>query len=218
MLVIFDCDGVLVDSEPLSNRALAEALTAAGHPISTEETIAAFMGRSWKSCETLIRARFGAVPDGLADDYRERMHAAFEAELRPVEGVASAIDSIAAGGATTCVASSGDHAKMRHSLGLTGLLGRFEGRIFSATEVEHGKPAPDLFLHAAGAMGAGPADCVVVEDSPLGVTAARAAGMRVLGYAARTGAGALAGADATFTDMHELPALTGCAPRSAAAP
>ena len=215
MLVIFDCDGVLVDSEPLSNRALSEALTAAGHPIDPEETTRTFMGRSRASCEAIMRERFGAVPD-YAADYERRMRAAFEAELRPVPGVAEAIEAIAATGAEVCVASSGTHEKMRMTLGLTGLYDRFAGRVFSAAEVARGKPAPDLFLHAAASLGFAPARCVVVEDSPVGVQAARAAGMRVLGYAGRTDPGALeVHAHEVFADMAELPALTGCAPRSA---
>jgi HAD superfamily hydrolase (TIGR01509 family) len=212
MLVIFDCDGVLVDSEPLSNQALADALTAAGHPMTTEETTATFMGRSWMSCEEIIRARFGAVPPELDADYRRRVAEAFETHLRPVPGVIEALDAI---DRPTCVASSGPHEKMRHSLGLTGLYDRFAGRIFSAYDVGRGKPAPDLFLHAAAAMGFDPADCTVVEDSPVGVQAGRAAGMRVLGYAGRTNRAALAEADEVFADMADLAALIGCAPRSA---
>jgi HAD superfamily hydrolase (TIGR01509 family) len=203
-LVILDCDGVLVDSEPLSNRALSEALTAAGMPMTPHETVEAFLGRSWMSCEEIIRARFGDVPDGLQTDYRQRMAAAFRTDLRPVRGIEAALDALEH---PTCVASSGPHAKMELSLGLTGLWERFEGRIFSAWDVPRGKPAPDLFLHAAAAMGAQPAGCVVVEDSPVGVEAARAAGMRVLGYAERTPAERLAGADAVFGDMAELPGL-----------
>ena len=216
MLVIFDCDGVLVDSEPLSNRALSEALTAAGHAIDPAETMRTFIGRSWPSCEEIVRARWGAVPPGLEQDYRRRMTAAFEAELRPVPGVVEALDALEH---PTCVASSGPHEKMRHSLGLTGLYERFEGRIFSAYDVRRGKPAPDLFLHAAETMGFAAADCAVVEDSPVGVEAARAAGMRVLGYAGRTDPAALAPyADEIFADMADLPRIIGCAPRSASAP
>ena len=214
-LVIFDCDGVLVDSEPLSNTALAEALTAAGHPIDPEETTRTFMGRSWMSCEEIIRARFGAVPEGLEADFRRRYSAAFEAELKPVPGVVDALDAI---GHPTCVASSGPHAKMEHTLGLTGLYERFAGRIFSAYDVKRGKPAPDLFLHAATSLGHRPEDCVVIEDSPVGVEAALAAGMRVLGYAGRTDPALLAHAHEVFTDMAELPRLIGSAPRSASAP
>ncbi len=212
MLVIFDCDGVLVDSEPLSNQALSEALTAAGHPIDPEETTRTFMGRSLLSCEAIMLERFGTLPDYL-DDYERRLQIAFESSLEPVPGVVAALDAI---DAPTCVASSGPHDKMRLTLGLVGLYERFEGRIFSATEVARGKPAPDLFLHAAASMGFEPADCVVVEDSPVGVEAARSAGMRVLGYAGRSDPAALAPhAHEVFADMADLPGLIGCAPRSA---
>jgi HAD superfamily hydrolase (TIGR01509 family) len=211
MLVIFDCDGVLVDSEPLSNRILAERLTAIGLPTTTEQSMADYMGRSWATCQALIEQRLGRpLPDGFADAYHEELFTALRSEVEPVAGVVAALDAI---DAPMCVASSGSHEKIRTSLGTTGLLGRFEGRIFSATEVEHGKPAPDLFLHAAEAMGFAPADCVVVEDAPAGVAAGRAAGMTVLGYAALTPPGALDGAR-VFTEMAELPALlNGSAPR-----
>lgn len=211
MLVILDCDGVLVDSEPLSNRALSEALTAAGLPMTPEETTDAFLGRSWMSVEEILRRRFGAIPDDLQADYRRRMAEAFRTELRPVPGVEAALDAIPH---ATCVASSGPHEKMRLTLGLTGLWDRFEGRIHSAWDVARGKPAPDLFLHAAAAMGFAPGDCVVVEDSPVGVQAARAAGMRALGYAGRTPPERLAAADAVFTDMSDLPTLTAPPPKT----
>jgi HAD superfamily hydrolase (TIGR01509 family) len=214
MLVIFDCDGVLVDSEPISNRILAEHLTAIGLPTTTEESIRDYMGRSWAACAALIEERLGRpLPDGFADAYHGELYAALRRELRPVAGIEAALDAI---DAPTCVASSGAHEKIRTSLGATGLLERFEGRIFSATDVEHGKPAPDLFLHAAAALGHEPADCVVVEDAPAGVAAGRAAGMIVLGYAALTPPAGLDGAT-VFGSMAELPALiSGCAPRSAA--
>ena len=211
MLVIFDCDGVLVDSEPISNRILAERLSAIGLPTTTEESIRDYMGRSWASCESLIEQRLGRpLPEDFADGYHEELYAALRSEVEPVAGVVAALDAIAA---PVCVASSGSHEKIRTSLGTTGLLARFEGRIFSATDVEHGKPAPDLFLHAATAMGHEPADCVVVEDSPAGVAAGRAAGMTVLGYAALTPRAELEGAR-VFASMAELPALlNGSAPR-----
>jgi HAD superfamily hydrolase (TIGR01509 family) len=208
VLVIFDCDGVLVDSEPLSNAALSRTLRAFGLDLSVEETTAEFMGRSWAACEARISELLGRpAPAELREAYEAARDAAFARDLRAVPGAAEAVDAAAATGAAVCVASSGDHAKMRMTLGMTGLHDRFDGRIFSATEVEHGKPAPDLFLHAARRMGVAPADAVVVEDSPLGVEAARAAGMRVLGYAGRTPAEALSAADAVFRSMAELPAL-----------
>jgi HAD superfamily hydrolase (TIGR01509 family) len=199
VLVIFDCDGVLVDSEPLSNAALAEALRLVGLDFSVERTTAEFKGRSWASCEVRIAELTGRpVPPEVQRDYEARRDAGFRRSLRPVAGVEAALDAL--NGTPSCVASSGSHHKMRLTLGLTGLLRRFEGRIFSATDVEHGKPAPDLFLHAAREMGFAPAQCVVVEDSAVGVTAARAAGMQVLGFG-------VSGGDAAFTDMAELPGL-----------
>ena len=216
-LVIFDCDGVLVDSELLSNRILAERLTAIGLPTTTEDSVRDFMGRSLPAALAEAERRLGrALPAGFAEAYYEETFAAFARELKPVAGIHAALDEIAL---PSCVASSGPHEKIRHSLGLTGLLERFEGRIFSAADVEHGKPAPDLFLHAAATMGAEPARCVVVEDAPAGVQAGRAAGMTVLGYAGLTGAAELRAAGArTFERMADLPALlTGSAPRSGAA-
>jgi HAD superfamily hydrolase (TIGR01509 family) len=212
VLVILDSDGVLVDSEPLSNRELAAMLTELGLPTSAEESMATFMGRSWPACAELIEERLGrALPEDFADTYHERLYAAIEKELRPVAGVVDVLDSLEH---RTCVASSGSHEKLRRTLGRTGLLGRFEGRIFSANEVANGKPAPDLFLHAAAAMGFAPRDCVVVEDSPLGIEAAHAAGMKALGFAARTPPERLAGADAVFADMGELPRLLATLRRS----
>jgi HAD superfamily hydrolase (TIGR01509 family) len=174
------------------------------------------MGRSLNAALAEVEKRLGrALPAGFVDAYYEETFAAFARELEPVAGIHAALDAI---GLPSCVASSGPHEKIRHSLGLTGLLERFEGRIFSAADVEHGKPAPDLFLHAAARMGAAPERCVVVEDAPAGVQAGRAAGMTVLGYAGLTDAALLRAEGArTFTRMAALPALiSGSAPRSAA--
>ena len=213
-LVIFDCDGVLVDSEPLSNRILAERLTAIGLPTTTEQSMADYMGRSWASCQALIEQRLRrALPAGFADGYHDELYAALRSEVEPVAGVVAVLDAIAA---PACVASSGTHEKIRTSLGTTGLLARFEGRIYSATEVEHGKPAPDLFLHAARECGAAPERCAVVEDAVAGVEAGRAAGMDVFGYAGLTAPELLAAEGArVFASMAELPALllNGSAPR-----
>jgi HAD superfamily hydrolase (TIGR01509 family) len=205
--VIFDCDGVLVDSEPISNRVLAETLTELGFPCTPEESTRRYMGRSWSYVEADVAGRAGGpAPDALAELYRERMLTAFSQELRPVAGVEEALDAIAL---PACVASSGAPAKIRFSLRHTGLLARFEGRLFSVEEVEHGKPAPDLFVHAAARMGWDPAHTAVVEDSPLGVEAGVAAGMVVFGYAGSVEAEELeaAGASAVFFDMAELPGL-----------
>jgi HAD superfamily hydrolase (TIGR01509 family) len=195
---------VLVDSEPASNRVLAEMLSEFGLPMTAEQTVAAFLGRSWATVsEHVLREAGRPLPDDFHDRYLEAMFAAFEAELAPVPGVVQALDAIAL---ENCVASSGPPEKIRWTLGHTGLLDRFEGRIFSATEVEHGKPAPDLFLHAATTMGWEPGDCAVVEDSGAGVRAALAAGMTPFGYAAVTPAAQLEGAR-VLTDMAELPRL-----------
>ena len=217
MLVIFDCDGVLVDSEPISNRILAAELTAIGLPMSAEDSVRDFMGRSWASITADVEERLGReLPPGFAAGYEAALFEAFEAELGPVAGIGAALERIEA---QTCVASSGAHYRIRRALAVTGLLERFDGRIFSATDVERGKPAPDLFLHAAGQMGFEPADCVVVEDSPAGAQAGRAAGMPVLGYAGMTPAAQLEAEGArTFTAMAGLPGLlSGFAPRPGAA-
>ena len=211
-LVIFDCDGVLVDSEPVSNRALAAELAEAGWPIGYEETIRRFKGRSERDCLEEIRAHVPDLPDDFLARYQSRMYRGFAEELESVPGVR---DALAAIDVPTCVASSGDHGKLERTLGKTGLYELFSGRIFSATEVARGKPHPDLFLHAAARMGAAPARCMVIEDSPLGVQAAHAAGMRALGFAGTelADARALRAAGApVFSDMHALPGLlTGAA-------
>lgn len=205
-LVIFDCDGVLVDSEPLANAVLHAELARAGLGLSLEESTALFTGLSLASCLAVIEARLGGPPP---EDFLPRLRAGvverFRKELAPVPGVADVLRGL---DAPRCVASSGSHEKIRFSLSLTGLDGWFgDDDIFSADDVARGKPAPDLFLHAAARKGREPGQCVVVEDSVPGVQAARAAGMRVLGFAARSEAAALAaaGADAVFSDMRELP-------------
>jgi HAD superfamily hydrolase (TIGR01509 family) len=211
-LVIFDCDGVLVDSERIAVRVDVKAFAELGWEMERAEVVERFMGRSDADADREIEAHLGhPPPPGWNEAVRRRYRAALEAELEPVPGVLGALDAIAL---PTCVASSGTHEKLRFTLGRTGLLERFEGRIFSAEDVERGKPAPDLFLHAAAAMGADPARCAVVEDSGPGVEAARAAGMRTFGF---TGGGLapperLAGPGTRlFADMRELPGLLAAA-------
>jgi HAD superfamily hydrolase (TIGR01509 family) len=206
-LVILDCDGVLVDSEVLAVEVDRRILAELGWEITTEEVVERFVGKSHATVTAEVAAHLGRE---LAEDwdapYAHWYTDAFEAHLRPVDGIADALDRIAS---PTCVASSGGHPKIRANLALTGLLARFDGRISSATEVAHGKPAPDLFLLAASRMGVDPARCVVVEDSPYGVQGALAAGMRALGYAGGlTPAHRLRDAGATvFDDMRDLPRL-----------
>ena len=212
MLVIFDCDGVLVDSEPLSNTCFARALRHEGLDWSVEETMRRLMGRSMKSCVEIVERELGrSLPADFVEKLQaDTMQTFCDAPLQPVAGVVAAIEAIEAAGAATCVASSGGLDKMRVTLGLTGLWARFEGRIFSATEVSRGKPFPDLFLHAALRMNRQPFECTVVEDSLPGIQAARAAGMRAMAYVGASHADdtALAAAGGRpFDDMAELPAL-----------
>ncbi|MGI9098480.1 MAG: HAD family hydrolase [Solirubrobacteraceae bacterium] len=204
--VIFDCDGVLVDTELISNRVLAGLLTTAGLPTTLEDCMRDYRGRAMESVVTLVTERHGApLPADLPDRYYAEVKAVFARELQPVPGVVAALDRIAL---PSCVASSGPHHKMAVTLRRTGLWERFEGRIFSASEVAAGKPAPDLFLHAARMMGFDPAATAVVEDSVPGIEAARAAGMRALAFARHTDADVLEAAGGEpFHDMAELPRL-----------
>lgn len=206
-LVIFDCDGVLVDSERIAVGVDAVVLADLGWPLSEAEIIERFVGRSDEHFVREIETYLGhPLPGNWQATYQHLYTAAFEKELRAVDGVMDALDRITT---PTCVASSGSHEKIRRSLGLTNLLARFDGRIFSASEVANGKPAPDLFLHAAARLGVPPARCAVVEDSRYGVEAARAAGMPAFAYAGGvTPAHRLEGpGTVVFSDMRALPDL-----------
>ncbi|GGS14507.1 MULTISPECIES: HAD family hydrolase [Streptomyces] len=208
-LVIFDNDGVLVDSEPLSNRLLAGYLTELGHPTSYEESIRDYMGSAMHRVHDLVLERTGRrLPEDFDEVFHARVFAAFERELRPVPGVTDVLEKLAADGVPYCVASSGSHERIRVGHRTTGLDRWFtDERIFSSEDVGRGKPAPDLFLYAAERMGVAPGRCVVVEDSPLGVQAAVAAGMDVYGFTAMTPPERLADAGRLFADMGELAGL-----------
>jgi HAD superfamily hydrolase (TIGR01509 family) len=206
-LVIFDCDGVLVDSERLAVKVDATVLAHLGWVLTEEEIIARFVGVSDLHFRKAVESHLGRrLPDDWEAECRPLYRKAFSEQLRPVDGIVEALDQLAL---PTCVASSGTHEKMRFTLGLTGLYDRFHGRIFSATEVARGKPAPDLFLYVADRMGVSPGACVVVEDSAPGVAAARAAGMLVFAYAGGvTPAARLVGPRTiVFEEMRELPGL-----------
>jgi HAD superfamily hydrolase (TIGR01509 family) len=206
-LVIFDCDGVLIDSERLAVKVDVQVLHELGWPLTEAEVIERFVGRSDRDAQTAIEDHLGRrLPPGWDEQFKPLYEEAFAAKLTPVDGVVQALDQIML---PTCVASSGTHDHLRYTLGLTDLYARFEGRIFSAEDVANGKPAPDLFLHAAERMATEPVGCVVVEDSRPGVEAARAAGMRVLAYAGGlSAAAALDGPDTiVFADMRDLPNL-----------
>ncbi|MFD9222552.1 HAD family hydrolase [Streptomyces sp. NPDC060064] len=208
-LVIFDNDGVLVDSEPISNTILAGYLTELGHPTSYEDSLRDYMGAAVHRVHDLVRERTGqALPEDFDETLHARVFAAFERELVAVDGVTEVLEKLVADGVPYCVASSGSHERIRVGHRKTGLDRWFEdATVFSAQDVGRGKPAPDLFLHAAERMGVAPERCVVVEDSPLGVAAARAAGIDVYGFTAMTAAEKLDGAKGYFDGMAELPAL-----------
>lgn len=206
-LVIFDCDGVLVDSERITNQVFADMLGELGLAFTLEDMFERFIGRSMAQCLDEIAAMLGRPPPAdFTATYRARTKLALETQLRPVPGIEEALAQIAI---PWCVASNGAPEKMRLTLGLTGLLPRFEGKLFSVAEVARPKPAPDVFLHAASRSGVAPCDCAVVEDTPTGVEAAASAGMTVLGYAALTPAHRLraAGAHHVFDRMADLPRL-----------
>lgn len=206
-LVIFDCDGVLVDSEPISCRTFTEALRELGLEVTPEQMFDNFVGYSMKHCVQVVEEMLGRPPpENFVAELQARTFERFRAELKPMPGIEEALDDLEKIGVPFCVASSGALEKMRTTLGITGLLPRFEGKMFSATQVARGKPAPDLYLFAAEKMGMEPARCVVVEDAPPGVMAGVAAAMRVLGFCAHTPRGKLeaAGAHVVFDNMRQV--------------
>jgi HAD superfamily hydrolase (TIGR01509 family) len=211
-LIIFDCDGVLVDSEVISCRAHAQTLTRHGYPITADQVLDRFLGVSDREARQIIEAE---IERKLPDDFEAQVKQAtlqfYASELRPISYVSEAIAAI---GLPKCVASSGTPEKIRHGLTCAGLYDQLAPHIFSASEVKRGKPAPDLFLFAAERMRAAPVRCVVIEDSVPGITGAVTAGMTVLGFHGgshcRPGYGDIlraAGASMTFDDMRQLPGL-----------
>jgi len=211
-LVIFDCDGVVVDSERIGNRVFRRFLADLGLRFSEAQVYERFLGRALADSLKIIEELLGRpVPAELVDRYKQTRDDTLRAEVEAVNGVREVLQDL---DTPYCIASSGDHDKMRATLGATGLLPLFEGRIFSATDVPNAKPAPDVFLLAASSMRAAPARTAVVEDTVGGITAACAAGMTAFGFAGLTPASKLidAGASATFGDMRELRALLGLRP------
>lgn len=201
--VIFDCDGVLVDSVPISNHVLLEMLTPYGAPEQFEQPLKNFQSGSLKVCfqeiEKIIRQ---PLPESFEKEFRHRTFEAFRLLLKPVEGIQELL-----GGLTIpyCVASSGPPEKIRHNLGITNLLEKFEGKIFSSYDIRSWKPAPDLFLHAAEKMKVQAHECVVVEDSLEGIQAAKAGGFDVFGFAQEHNSSLFKNAGAmVFHSMKEL--------------
>jgi HAD superfamily hydrolase (TIGR01509 family) len=204
--VIFDCDGVLVDSEPVVIGVLADWMRALGIQITDEQCMREFVGLTQDATAALIARRLGsAVPAGWFGSLTVAVDAALETQTRPIPGVTETLDRLTV---PYCVATNGRPEKVALTLRASGLARYFDDRVFTAADVARGKPAPDLFLWAAACMGVDPMRCVVIEDSPTGVEAARAAGMCVFGYVP-DGAQPLAGADGVFASMTKLPALLG---------
>jgi HAD superfamily hydrolase (TIGR01509 family) len=210
-LIIFDCDGVLVDSEIIAHALLAQMMTDLGHPMTTAEAVQKFAGRSLVDTLSLIEATLGrSIPDDLGQCYGRLLLERLRRDLKPIPGVKAAIAALPY---PRCVASSSSLERIRLSLQATGLASLFGANIFSVTQVAHGKPAPDLYLFASRRMGIVPEHCVVIEDSALGITAGRLAGMKVIGF---TGAAhatpeatqhlAAAGAWCVISSMADLPA------------
>ncbi len=182
-LVIFDCDGVLVDSEHISNRILAEDLSARGWPLDAAEAERLFIGRTLADIRPMVEERLGhALPAGWRDEILARIIAAMQAEARAIPGGVEALHAVGALGIPWRIASNSSHEEMRAKFGRLTILDLVAGRLHSHRDVGIGKPAPDLFLAAAAAEGVSPAECVVIEDSVAGATAARAAGMDCLGF------------------------------------
>jgi len=210
--VVFDCDGVLVDSERLNNEVFAELATRAGVPTTFAESVARYMGRSTaESLADLERALGRPVDFAFEEEYVRLVTERQGGGLLPVPGVVALLDALDAAGVARCVASSGTPAEIEFRLAVTGLDEYFGNHVYSASMVSRGKPAPDLFLHAAAGLGVPPGTCALVEDSPYGVAGGVAAGMTVIGYAALASAGELreAGAAQVVRDLTEVPALLG---------
>lgn len=210
-LVIFDCDGVLVDSERLCVKVDAMIMADLGCMFTEEEIIEEFVGSSAEAYTAAVEQQLGRrLEKDWLQRYEHLYRAAFEAELTAVDGVAEALNGLTT---PVCVASNTDHVGIRRNLEIVALSDHFEGRIFSAADVPRGKPAPDVFLHAARSMGVEPGRCAVIEDSAYGVQAARAAGMRTFGYCGGlTPASRLEGPGTTlFDDMRDLPKLLAAA-------
>ncbi|MFT5220878.1 MAG: HAD superfamily hydrolase (TIGR01509 family) [Gammaproteobacteria bacterium] len=207
-LIIFDCDGVLVDSERIANTIFARILAEeCGIQFSLEQMFDVFVGHSYAHCMEKIEFILGDVPPPtLGQRYNSEINAALQQSVEAVKGIDEVLSGLSL---PFCVASSGSHEKMNLTLGKTKLLRHFDGNIFSTSEVARGKPEPDIYLHAAKRMGANPANCLVIEDSPIGVSGAIAAGMTVFGFAELMPAPKLIdkGANRTFSAMAELPGL-----------
>lgn len=209
--MIYDCDGTLIDSEGIACSVCAEALTSIGVPYTTQLFAARYAGRPARETWAHVSEVYGVtLPEGFNHAINTEIHRRLDAEVQAVEGARAAIEAV---GGARCVASSTGITQLRKNLTTAGLIDLFGEGVYSASQVKRGKPAPDVFLYAASQMGADPADCIVIEDTVAGVTAARRAGMRVLGFTGANHAGEghearllAAGAFLIVSHMQELPA------------
>jgi HAD superfamily hydrolase (TIGR01509 family) len=209
-LVIFDCDGVLVDSEPLTDAVMQKSFTQYGLALPIEDINSLFVGGTMSGAMEQARALGAALPDHWLKEIYDKIYSVLAAQVEIVPGVSDVLDALDLAGIGYAVGSNGRTRKMEITLGRTGLLDRFQGRIFSAQDCAAPKPAPDVYLKAAANAGIAPADCVVIEDSATGARAAGAAHMRCFGYCAQTPRERLVGeCDALFSTMDALPGLLG---------
>lgn len=209
-MVIFDCDGVLVNSEPITNRVIQADLARHGLPLELDDIMALFVGGTMQGVMDLARDMGAALPDDWLDHIYPAMNAALADEVEPVKGAIAVLDALDAAGIPYAIGSNGPHAKMDVTLPKCGLRERFAARRYSREDVAMPKPAPDIYLKAAREAGIAPSRCAVIEDSASGARAGVAAGMFTFGYSAETPSGRLAPiCDALFDDMAQLPALLG---------
>ena len=207
-LVLFDCDGVLVDSEPVTNRLLQANLAARGLDVPYDQVITLFVGGTIMGVRKQARAMGAELEDDWVDRFYTDMFAALAEEVTPIPGVSDMLDVLDAHNIPYAVCSNGPHAKMDITLQRCGLTERFQGRVYSREDVPNPKPAPDLYLHAAARAGIAPERCVVIEDSPSGAKAGKAAGIFTCGFARETDPARLSPiCDALFDDMSQLPDL-----------
>jgi HAD superfamily hydrolase (TIGR01509 family) len=208
--VLFDCDGVVVDSEQPTLDMLQVDLAAHGLPLTMDELTGRYVGGTVEACATRARAAGATLPEGWVQDFYTRMYAMLRAHTPLIPGILTVLDALDAAGIPYAMGSNGTPEKMQITLGQHGLVVRFKGHLYSGQALGRPKPAPDLYLHAAAQLGIAPAECIVIEDSAAGARAARAAGMRCMGYAPHGHADRLANEGAIpFTDMADLPALLG---------
>ena len=215
-LVIFDCDGVLIDSEPIANAVFSRMLATVGIEMSPAEVMRRFVGRSRDTCIAMAGEMRGSpLPPDFAQKWDDALHEALEREVRPVEGIPELLRSLPI---PYCVASNGEPSHMQRGLRAAGLMPLVEGRLFSARQVANPKPAPDVYLFAAKAMGAQAARCAVVEDTATGVKAGIAAGMTVYGYVGGAQSDAATLRELGAIAFHRMAELRAALTRDAAAP